>query len=114
MTEVLYDLPGPRARARNRVVGVAAALVVLAVVAWVAYRLAATNQFSRIRLAQFQYTAVQHELADGLLATLKAAVIAAVLALVLGALLAAARLSDHGVLRVPATWFVELFRAIPL
>jgi glutamate transport system permease protein len=114
MTNVLYDLPGPRARARNLVIGVAATVVVVAVAVYVASRFIATDQFSAARMAQFQYTAVQRELVDGLLNTLKAAAIAAVLALVFGALFAAARLSHHAVLRVPANWIVELFRAIPL
>ncbi|GII20549.1 amino acid ABC transporter permease [Planosporangium mesophilum] len=114
MTDVLYDLPGPRARARNLVIAVLTTVGVVAVAAYVAYRLIATDQFSELRLTQFQYTAVQQELLNGLLATLKAAVIATALALVFGAVFAAARLSDHALIRVPATWVVELFRAIPL
>jgi glutamate transport system permease protein len=111
---VLYDVPGPRARARYRLVGVVAGVVVVAVAGYVISRFVATEQFSDVRMAQFQYTAVQQELVNGLIATLRAAGIAAVLALVFGALCAAARLSDHAALRVPATWIVELFRAIPL
>jgi glutamate transport system permease protein len=114
VSNVLYDVPGPRARARNLVIGAATAVAVLAVVGYVVSRFVATEQFSAVRLAQFQYTAVQRELVNGLLATLKAAVIAAVLALMFGAFFAAARLSDHAAVRVPATWIVELFRAIPL
>jgi glutamate transport system permease protein len=114
MSNVLYDLPGPRARARNLVVGAVAAVAVVAVVGYVASRFVATDQFSAARTSQFQYTAVQQELANGLLATLKAAVIAIVLAMAFGAVFAAARLSDHAVIRVPAAWIVELFRAIPL
>jgi glutamate transport system permease protein len=111
---VLYDVPGPRARARNLVIGAATTVAVLAVAGYVVSRFVATEQFSAVRLAQFQYTAVQRELVNGLLATLKAASIAAVLALVFGAFFAAARLSDRAAVRVPATWIVELFRAIPL
>jgi glutamate transport system permease protein len=111
---MLYDLPGPRARARNLVIGAVTTVAAVAIAAYVASRFVATDQFSATRLAQFQYTAVQQELVNGLLATLKAAVIATVLALVFGAVFAAARLSDHAMIRVPATWIVELFRAIPL
>jgi glutamate transport system permease protein len=110
----LYDVPGPRARARNLMIGAATTVAVLAVGGYVVSRFVATEQFSAVRLAQFQYTAVQRELVNGLVATLRAAAIAAVLALVFGAFFAAARLSDHAALRVPATWIVELFRAIPL
>ncbi|NJC64008.1 amino acid ABC transporter permease [Planosporangium flavigriseum] len=114
MSNILYDLPGPRARARNLVIGVVTAVAVVAVAVYVVSRFIATDQFSTLRTTQFQYTAVQQELANGLLATLKAAAIATVLALVFGAVFAAARLSDHAVIRVPAAWIVELFRAIPL
>jgi glutamate transport system permease protein len=114
MSNMLYDLPGPRARARNLVIGAVTTVAAVAIAAYVASRFVATDQFSATRLAQFQYTAVQQELVNGLLATLKAAVIATVLALVFGAVFAAARLSDHAMIRVPATWIVELFRAIPL
>ncbi|HKT04860.1 MAG TPA: amino acid ABC transporter permease [Rugosimonospora sp.] len=114
MSGLLYDVPGPKARARNRVAGALATVAVLVLVGYAAARLVGTDQFSAARLAQFQYTAVQRELLDGLLATLQAAGIAAVLALVFGALCAAGRLSDHAAIRVPVTWIVELFRAIPL
>jgi glutamate transport system permease protein len=114
MTNVLYDIPGPRARARNLIIGAVTIAAVVAVVAYVGYRFMATDQFSAVRMSQFQYTAVQMELANGLLATLKAAAIATVLALVFGALFAAARLSDYAAIRIPASWVVELFRAIPL
>jgi glutamate transport system permease protein len=114
MSNMLYDLPGPRARARNLVIGAVTTVAAVAIAVYVASRFVATDQFSATRLAQFQYTAVQQELVNGLLATLKAAVIATVLALVFGAVFAAARLSDHAMIRVPATWIIELFRAIPL
>ncbi|MEV6288458.1 amino acid ABC transporter permease [Kribbella sp. NPDC051770] len=114
MSAVLYDVPGPRAKARNRIINVVVVLALLAAVAWVLYRLNQTGQFESRRWAQFQYTAIQNELLDGLLNTLRAAALAAVLALLFGAVFAAARISDHAILRVPATFVVELFRAIPL
>lgn len=114
MSSMLYDLPGPRARARNRTVGVLAMVGLLAAVGYVAAQFVATDQFSDARLAQFQYTAVQRELVGGLLATSQAAAIASAFALVFGTVFAVARLSDHALVRVPATWVIELFRAIPL
>jgi glutamate transport system permease protein len=111
---MLYDLPGPRARTRNLIIGAVTAVGAIALVIYVGSHFVATDQFSDVRMAQFQYTAVQKELANGLVATLKAAVIATVLALLFGVVFAAARLSDHAVIRVPAMWIVELFRAIPL
>jgi glutamate transport system permease protein len=114
MSAVLYDVPGPRAKARNRILNVVVALVIVGVVAWVIFRLNSSGQFQSRRWAQFQYTAIQQQLLDGLLNTLKAAGIAAVFALIFGAVFAAARISDHKVIRAPATVVVELFRAIPL
>jgi glutamate transport system permease protein len=114
MSSVLYDVRGPKAIARHRILNVVISVVLLAALGWVVYRLNETGQFESRRWAQFQYTAIQNQLLDGLLATLKAAGIATVFALVFGAVFAAARISDHAVFRVPATWVVELFRAIPL
>src|SRR5438132_370608 len=114
MSAVLYDVPGPRARLRNRILNAVVLLLVLGAIAWIVYRLNATGQFQSRRWVQFQYTAIQNQLLDGLLNTLKAAGLAAVLALLFGAVFAAARISDHKWVRRPATLIVELFRAIPL
>jgi len=114
VTSVLYDLPGPRARRRNRAISVGASLVILALVAYVLWRFEATGQFEAQRWKQLTLPAVQRDLRDGLVATLKAGGLAAALALPFGVIAAAGRLSDHRLLRWPATAVVELFRAIPL
>jgi glutamate transport system permease protein len=114
MTNVLYDIPGPKARVRNRVLGVASALGIAALLAFIGWRFSDTGQFDAIKWQQFEYAAVQRELLHGYLVTLRVAGTAAVLALVLGAVLAAGRLSEHAVFRAPASFVVELFRAIPL
>ncbi|MFG2036922.1 amino acid ABC transporter permease [Dactylosporangium sp. NPDC048998] len=114
MTNVLYDLPGPKARLRNRILGVASAIGILALLGYIVSRFYDTGQFEPVKWQQFEYTAIQQQLLDGYLTTLRVAGTAAVLALLLGALLAAVRLSDHAWLRAPATFLVELFRAIPL
>lgn len=111
---VLYDLPGPRARRRNRVISIVATIGIVALVAYIVYRFDQTGQFEARRWEQFKYEAVQRELLTGLWATLKAAGIATVLALLFGAFFAAGRLSDRPLLRAPASFVVELFRAIPL
>ncbi|GAA1810099.1 amino acid ABC transporter permease [Luedemannella flava] len=111
---VLYDLPGPRARRRNAVIGVLSTAGIAALVAWIVYRFWETGQFEAIKWEQFQYEAVQREILAGLGNTLKAAGLAAVLASLLAVLLAAGRLSDRAVLRAPATTVVEFFRAVPL
>ncbi|GGM58549.1 amino acid ABC transporter permease [Dactylosporangium sucinum] len=114
MTNVLYDLPGPKARIRNRIIGVVSAVGIVALLVYIVWRFNETGQFDAIKWQQFQYTAIQEQLLDGYLTTLRAAGAAAVLALLFGAIFAAARLSDHAWFRAPSTVVVELFRAIPL
>ncbi|MEV0286836.1 MULTISPECIES: amino acid ABC transporter permease [unclassified Kribbella] len=114
MSAVLYDVPGPRAKARNRILNAVVIVALLGVVGWVVYRLNESGQFAERRWIQFTYESIQQELLNGLLNTLKAAGLATVLALLFGAVFAAARISDHWWFRAPATLVVELFRAIPL
>ena len=114
MTAVLFDVPGPRARRRNRILAVVGVALVVAFVGYVLYRLAATGQFESQKWSWILYENIQLLLLGALLATLKAFALAAVLSLLLGALLAAARLSDHAWLARPATVVVEFFRAIPV
>jgi len=114
MSLVLYDVPGPRAKTRNRILNAVVILALLAVIGWVVYRLNESGQFAERRWIQFTYSSIQRELWNGLLNTLKAAGLAAVLAMLFGAVFAAARISDHWWFRAPATFVVELFRAIPL
>ncbi|MFF8773851.1 amino acid ABC transporter permease [Kitasatospora sp. NPDC015120] len=111
---VLYDAPGPRARARYRLFGVLS-LAGIAALLWYAYSALNDNgQFDPGLWDAFQYTTVQQRIVDGLISTLEAFGLAAVFSLALGALLAAGRLSDHRHLRWAATAFVQFFRAMPL
>ncbi|MET9415741.1 amino acid ABC transporter permease [Streptomyces klenkii] len=110
----LYDIPGPRARRRHLVYGLAATAVILGIIAWVLYLLFDTHQFTAQKWRPFEYQGIQEMLLRGLGNTLKAFAYAAVLSLALGGLLAAGRLSDHRILRWIATLFVEFFRAMPV
>lgn len=114
MSAVLYDVPGPKARLRNRTFGGLGTLVLLAVVGFVLYRFAATGQFDAAKWEFLEFKAIQLLLLDALLNTLRAFVVAAVLALLFGAVFAAGRLSDHTWVSRPATAVVEFFRAVPL
>lgn len=114
MSSVLYDVPGPKAVVRNRILGVGTIVVVLAVIAWVIWRFALTGQFSAEKWELFGYSAIWARIFDGVLATLSAFVAAAVGALVLGFVLAIGRLSDHAWIRVPVGWVTEVLRAIPV
>jgi glutamate transport system permease protein len=114
MTDVLFDIPGPKARARYRLLAVFGVLVVVAIVAYVVYRFFDSGQFSGQKWSWLEYVRVQTDLGNAVLATLEAFAVGAVLALVFGAVFAAGRLSDHGWLRGASTAVVEFFRAIPL
>lgn len=113
-TAVLFDVPGPRARARNGVLGVVAVLVVAALLAFVIVRLAATGQFDAAVWEWILYENIQLALVEGLLNTLRAFALGAVLALAFGAVFALGRLSEHAWLRGVSTTIVEFFRAVPL
>ncbi len=111
---VLFDAPGPRARARYRIYGVITLALVLLLMAYVVVKLAQTGQFDGRKWSAFEYSFVQTTLLHGLLNTLRAAAVAAVLALLLGTVLAAGRISDKAWLRSPSFTVVELFRALPV
>lgn len=114
MTSVLFDVPGPRARRRNMILAVVTIAVVVAIVAFLVWRLTLTNQFSAAKWSVFTYSAVWASIGEMLLNTLRAFALAAVLSLALGFILAIGRLSDHKWVRVPVTVITELFRAIPV
>ncbi|MEU3063047.1 amino acid ABC transporter permease [Streptomyces subrutilus] len=116
MTSVLYDTPGPRAKARNWIYS-GIFVVVFGLVAWWALSLMGEkNQLDADKWTPFVtdgqiWTTF---LIPGLLETLKAGAIAMVIAIPLGALLGIGRLSDHAWVRVPVGAVVEFFRAIPV
>ncbi|MFI0227141.1 amino acid ABC transporter permease [Streptomyces lydicus] len=113
-TTALYDVPGPRTRARHRLYGIGATVAILALAGWILYLLFATGQFTAAKWSPFLYKGIQELLLNGLGNTLKAFVLAAVLSLALGAVLAVGRLSGHRALRWVCTLVVEFFRAMPL
>jgi glutamate transport system permease protein len=114
MTSVLYDVPGPRAIARNRVLSVITVILVAAVLGWLGWRLFVTGQFTAEKWSAFTYTNVWLQIGQSTLRTLEAFAVAAVGALVLGFLLAIGRMSDHAWLRMPFTAIVEVLRAVPV
>lgn len=114
MSSVLYDAPGPRARIRNAALGVLGAVLVTAVIAFILYRFAETDQFTAQRWGWIQYVAIQELLIAATLNVLKAFAMGALLALAFGAVFAICRLSDHQWIRRVAATIVEFFRAVPL
>lgn len=116
MTEstALYDIPGPHARRRHLLYGLASTLVILALAGWFLYLLFDTEQFTSTKWSPFAYEGIQELLLEGLGNTLKAFAYAAVLSLALGAVLATGRLSEHRPLRWISTLLIEFFRAMPV
>lgn len=114
MSSVLYDVPGPRAVVRNRLLGVLTVAVAAAVVGFIVWRLIATGQFTAEKWQAFTYTNVWIQIGLSALRTLAAFAVAAVGALALGFILAIGRLSDHAWIRLPVGAVVEVLRAIPV
>jgi len=114
MTSVLYDVPGPRAIIRNRILGIVTVLVVLGLVAFVLWRFWVTGQFSAEKWYAFTFTRIWEQFGLATLRTLAAFGVAAVGAIGLGFILAIGRLSDHAWIRMPVTGITEVFRAIPV
>lgn len=111
---VLYDAPGPKAVVRNRVYAVVGSLAILGLIAVGIMRLSDKGHLAPEMWDIFNYSGIRQNIADALVATLKAFGLAAIGSLVLGVLLAVGRLSDHKPVRWAATTFIELFRSIPL
>ena len=112
---VLFDAPGPATRARHRTYGIVTAVALVALAAWVVYRLDATGQLEYDKWEPFltpRY--IEAILVDGLLVTLQLAFSAVIGALVFGVVFGVGKLSDHRWVRWPCWLVVEFFRAVPV
>ncbi|WP_168706258.1 amino acid ABC transporter permease [Gordonia paraffinivorans] len=112
---VLYDAPGPRARARNRITAVVFIGLLVAALVYVIAVLASNEQFTAEKWSPFvTWSTWTGYILPGLWRTLAAAAVSIVLSLLLGAILGIGRLSEHLWVRAVAGFFVEVFRAIPV
>jgi glutamate transport system permease protein len=112
---VLYDHPGPRAKARNLVLTIVFGLALLGLLYWIYSRFDEKGQWAGSLWKPFTYGNTWTDyILPGLQGTLQAAAVAMVLSLVFGVLFAVGRLSDHWWVRLPAGAIVEFFRAVPL
>ncbi|MCX6407684.1 MAG: amino acid ABC transporter permease [Propionibacteriales bacterium] len=114
MTAVLFDVPGPRARRRHRIIAVLTMLALLGIAAIIIWKLAAEDQFTAAQWEPFVTPALMRLLLEGLGWTMLISVMAIVPAVLVGTVLGVGKLSDHGWLRWPAWLVVEFFRAVPL
>lgn len=120
MTAVLYDAPGPAARRRTVIGSVLAVGALVAVAAWVVYRLNAAGQFTEelwgplINPANQYFAQVWERLGYALVATAVAAVLTLVFSLAVGTLLAVSRITAAPWYRWLVVGFVEIFRGLPV
>ncbi len=114
---VLFDAPGPRARARHRVIALAGGLALAGVLAFLLFRLGdpANNQLApQMWLPFLDPVAWTSYLLPGVVGTLTAAAISVVLSIVFGLLLGIGRLVEHRWIRWACGAFVEFFRSVPV
>lgn len=119
---VLYDKPGPKAKARDRLFTVVFATVFAALAAWVVYTAFGRGIFNDRwsvlwdpAKGQTAYDVwVTSILISGIWGTLKPVIIAIPIALVLALILTILRQSPIWIARVPARVATEVFRGIPV
>jgi glutamate transport system permease protein len=112
---VLYDHPGPRAKARNTILTIVFGIA-LAALLWFIYRkFDEKGQWAAALWKPFLESSTWTSyILPGLWGTLRAAAVAMILSLIFGLIFSVGRLSDHRWISVPAGIVVEFFRAVPL
>lgn len=121
---VLYDAPGPKARARSRMISVIGVIALAALLGWVVWRLAqpqvaingnvTPGMFDPSRWDVLAYAEVWQFIGRGAINTLTAAGTAMVGAMIVGMLFAFGRLADSAIIRVPVSIILEFFRGMPV
>jgi len=124
MSSVLYDAPGPKARARSRVISVVGVIIILAGLTWLVLALGAPKpsangaiqpgMWDPTRWDALLDVEVWRTLGRGALATLTMAGVAAFFALILGVVFSFLRSADHAAIRVPTTIVLEFVRGMPV
>lgn len=112
---VLFDLPGPKARARHKLYNVFGVLLLAAVVGYVVLMLHRAGQFDPVLWKpMIQWSSWKNYFLSGLYYTILAAVISVTLAVVVGVVFGIGRLSENVAVRWLSGIFVEFFRAVPV
>ncbi|MCE1180347.1 MAG: amino acid ABC transporter permease [Micrococcales bacterium] len=113
--DVLFDIPGPKARRTQSIVGGILTLAAAALGAFVIWQFAKKGQFEGAKWSPFLTGEIwQYYILPGLIGTLKAAVVSVALAAVFGLVFGMGRLSDIAPVRWASGVIVELFRAVPV
>ena len=112
---VLYDAPGPRTVARHRLYSVLTLVMLVALVAFIVWKLFDKNQLTADKWEVFITPSfVEVILVDGLLKTVQMAFFSIIFAVAFGLLFGVGKISDHGWVRWPSWLVVEFFRAVPV
>jgi len=112
---VLFDAPGPKARARHRIIAVVGGVVLLAMVVFALAKLGEKGNLAADKWTPFLTGSMWVDyLIPGLINTLKAASISIVLAAAFGLLFGIGRMSPLAPIRWICTVVVEFFRSVPV
>jgi len=120
---VLFDAPGPRARALSRTLSVITALLVVGGLLWMFLVLNAPKEsggitlpgmFDESRWDIFTNPEVWTFIGQGVWNTLRAAIVASVLAIALGVVLSLLRSARNPWIRIPTAVVIEFFRGMPV
>lgn len=115
MSSVLFDIPGPKAKARHRVIAVVTAVLTLAAVGWMVLRFKEKGNLDADKWTPFLTADIWvNYLIPGLLNTIKAALLSMLLAGIFGLVFGLGRLSDNKAIRAVSTVIVEFFRSVPV
>lgn len=114
MTSAIFDTPGPKGRRRIAIVTALSLIGLAVLVGYGVYLFWVNNQLAPQKWVNFTQWPTQRFLLKALGNTLLAATGAAAIALPLGFVLAIGRLNRHRLIRWPAVFVIEMFRAIPL
>ncbi|MEF3404135.1 amino acid ABC transporter permease [Agromyces sp. CCNWLW203] len=123
-SSVLFDAPGPKARRVSLISSIIAGLAIAAGLAWMVWTLAQPRESGGITLPGFfaptrwdifaDPEVWQFIIMDGVLGTLRAALVAAVFAVALGILFSLLRSSQTSWIRVPTMVVLEFLRGMPV
>lgn len=112
---VLFDAPGPKARARHAVLTAVGILLILAFLAFALWKLGDKGNLAPELWTPFLTSEIWVSyLIPGLINTLKAAAVSVLLAGIFGLVFGLGRLSHNGVVRWVSTVVVEFFRSVPV
>ncbi len=115
MSSVLFDIPGPKAKARHRIIAIVTAVLTLAALGWMLMRFKEKGNLDADKWTPFLTADIWvNYLIPGLLNTIKAALLSMVLAGLFGLVFGLGRLSDKKAIRAVSTVIVEFFRSVPV